>query len=50
MKRHLHTTDEQGYDYMANHGQEEKDRDTIGIIFAVAIIAFITICQYAGML
>ena len=27
MERHPHTTDAQGFDYMANSGLEEKDRE-----------------------
>lgn len=50
MERHPCTTDKHGFDYMANTGQEEKDRDYIGIILAVAIMFVITVCQYNGML
>jgi len=45
-----HTTDQDGFDYMANTGQEESDRDMIGILLALAITAFITVCQYFGLL
>ncbi|WP_272699486.1 hypothetical protein [Desulfovibrio sp. Fe33] len=50
MTRHTHTTDETGFDYMANKGVEEQDRDTLGILFAVAVMAFITVSQYLGLL
>ena len=50
MSRSSHTIDDTGFDYMANSGLEEKDRDCIGIILAVAVLAFITVCQYAGLL
>ena len=50
MERHPHTTDERGFDYMANNGQEELDRDYVGIILALVIMAVITIGQYAGMI
>ncbi|BDQ37036.1 hypothetical protein SYK_13960 [Pseudodesulfovibrio nedwellii] len=50
MKRHMHTTDETGFNYMDNKGQEEQDRDSLGVIFALAIMAIITISQYMGML
>lgn len=50
MQRHMHTTDENGFDYMANKGQEEQDRDTLGIIFALAIMIFVTASQYLGLL
>lgn len=50
MKRHIHTTDKTGFNYMANKGQEEQDRDSLGVIFALAIMAIITISQYMGML
>jgi hypothetical protein len=49
MERHMHTTDKTGFDYMANTGQEEQDRDTVGIIAAVAVMAFVTVCQYFGL-
>jgi hypothetical protein len=50
MTRHTHTTDETGFDYMTNKGVEEQDRDTLGILFAVAIMAVITVSQYLGLL
>lgn len=48
--RHPCTTDSTGFNYMTNSGQEEKDRDYVGIGLAVAVMAFITVCQYAGLL
>ena len=50
MQRNMHSTDQSGFDYMANTGKEEQDRDTLGIIFVLAIIVFITTSQYLGML
>lgn len=50
MQRHPHTTDSHGFDYMANAGQEEQDRDTLGIVFSVGVMAFITLSQYWGLL
>lgn len=50
MERHPHTQDNTGFDYMANSGQEEKDRDYVGIILALVIMAFVVICQYNGLL
>ena len=50
MERHPHTTDAQGFDYMANSGLAEKDRDYVGIILALVIMVFITVCQYNGLL
>ena len=50
MERHPHPTDAQGFDYMANSGLEEKDRDYVGIILALVIMVFITVCQYNGLL
>lgn len=50
MKRHMHTTDEIGFNYMTNKGQEEQDRDSLGVVFALAIMVIITISQYMGML
>ena len=47
MEFHTHAKDETtGYDYMANSGQEETDRDNVGIVLALAVMAFLTICQY----
>ena len=34
--QHSHTTDEDGFNFMDNTGQEEHDRDMVGIILAVA--------------
>ena len=50
MRRNSHTIDQDGFDYMANFGQAEKDRDLVGIILAAASLAFISVCQYAGLL
>ncbi|WP_461208616.1 hypothetical protein [Desulfocurvus sp. DL9XJH121] len=50
MQRNTHTTDETGFDYMANTGREEQDRDTLGIVLALAVMAFATVCQYLGLL
>lgn len=49
-ERHMHTTDESGFDYMANAGQEEQDRDYCGVVLALAVMAVVTISQYLGML
>lgn len=49
MERNMHTTDVAGFDYMANAGQEGKDRDNCGLILAVAVIALLTACQYMGL-
>lgn len=35
-----------GWDYMANSGIEERDRDHVGIIIAVGIMIFLTLTQY----
>jgi len=40
--------DDQGFDFMANSGREEKDRDMCGMLLAIGIIAFLTISQYLG--
>lgn len=50
MQRNKHTTDETGFDFMANTGREEQDRDNLGIVFALAVMALATACQYLGML
>ena len=38
--------DDQGFDFMANAGQEAKDRDTVGMLLAVIIMALLTVSQY----
>jgi len=50
MDKNRFTTDDKGFDFMANQGVEERDRDTLGIIFALVIMAVITVSQYLGML
>ncbi|MDD3311770.1 hypothetical protein [Pseudodesulfovibrio sp.] len=50
MSRHPHTTDEHGFDFMANTGREEQDRDCLGILFALAVMACVTVSQYLGLL
>jgi hypothetical protein len=42
------TVDDKGFDYMANAGQEEKDRNTCGMLLAIIIMAFLTLSQYLG--
>lgn len=49
MDRNRHTIGANGFDYMANSGREETDRDTCGMLMAVAIIALLTIFQYLGL-
>jgi hypothetical protein len=49
MERNLKTTDATGFDYMANTGQEEKDRDTIGWVVAVIMVIMLTLFQFLGM-
>ncbi len=48
--RRSHTTDDEGFNYMDNSGQEEHDRDMVGIILAVAFMVLTVIFQRAGML
>lgn len=50
MNRHPHTTDETGFDFMANTGREERDRDALGILFAAIVMAVVTVSQYLGLL
>jgi len=49
MGRNLHTTDENGFDYMTNTGKEEQDRDTCGLGMAAVIIIALTLFQYLGL-
>lgn len=46
MERNKHTTDEHGFDYMANSGIEEQDRDWCGMWIAVGLMAVLTAFQY----
>ena len=47
---HSHTTDEDGFNFMDNTGQEEHDRDMVGIILAVAFIVLAVLFQRTGLL
>lgn len=49
MSRNRHTTNEQGFDFMANSGQEEQDRNTCGLLLAVLFMSVLTVCQYLGL-
>lgn len=47
MTFHRHAKDStSGWDYMANSGVEERDRDHVGIIIALGIMIFLTVAQY----
>lgn len=48
--RHSHTTDEEGFNFMDNSGQEEHDRDMVGIIAAVALMLLTVLFQRMGLL
>ena len=48
MGRKSHRVDDKGFDYMANSGREEKDRDMCGMLLAIIIMAFLTLSQYLG--
>lgn len=48
--RQSHTTDDTGFNYMDNSGQEERDRDMAGIILAVAFMVLAVIFQRTGLL
>jgi hypothetical protein len=48
MGRRSHTIDDNGFDYMANAGQEEKDREICGMLLAIAIMILLTLFQYLG--
>lgn len=47
---HSHTTSQDGFDYMANSGIEEHDRDMVGIILAIFFMAAAVCCQSFGLL
>jgi hypothetical protein len=47
INRHT-TTDLSEFDYMANSGLEEKDRDSVGMLAAVVIVVILTAFQYFG--
>ena len=49
MQGHSHTTDADGFDFMANSGREEKDRDAVGVVLALGLLAFLTLAQYVGL-
>ena len=49
MGRNRHTTDETGFDYMANTGQEEKDRDACGMLIAAGVMVLLAAFQYWGL-
>ena len=46
MDRNRHTTDEYKFDYMANSGSEEQDRDWCGLLIAAALMLCLTVFQY----
>ena len=48
--RQSHTTDDAGFNYMETSGQEEHDRDMVGIILAVAFMVLTVLVQRAGLL
>ncbi len=48
--KHSHTTDAEGFDYMDNTGQEEHDRDMVGILLAVAFLLLAVLFQSTGQL
>jgi len=49
MPANMHTTDANGFDYMANSGREEQDRDTCGLCLAVLLMGLLTALQYLGL-
>ena len=48
MGKASHRVDDKGFDYMANTGGEEKDRNTCGMLLAIIIMALLTVSQYLG--
>ena len=49
MERNRHTTDETGFDFMANTGIEETDRDWVGTVIAVVLMTSLVVFQYFGL-
>ena len=39
--RQSHTTDDAGFNYMENSGQEEHDRDMVGIVLVLAAVTLV---------
>ncbi len=48
--RQSQTTDSTGFNFMDNGGQEERDRDMLGIAAAVVLMVLTVIVQRAGLL
>ena len=48
--RHSHTIDDEGFDYMDNTGEEEHDRDMVGIVLAVIFMLLAVLFQRTGLL
>ena len=48
--RQSHTIDDEGFDYMDNSGEEERDRDMVGIVLAVIFMLLAVLFQRAGLL
>jgi len=49
MKKKPHSIDSTGFDYMANTGREEQDRDLCGMVLALIIMVILTSFQYFGL-
>lgn len=49
MELNPRTTDPEGFDYMANSGREEQDRDTCGLALALILVLSLTAFQYLGL-
>jgi hypothetical protein len=49
MAKKSQTMDASGFDFMANKGREEKDRDACGMLLAIFIMAVLTVFQYLGL-
>lgn len=49
METNPRTTDDLGFDYMANSGREEQDRDACGMVIALGLALALAAMQFYGL-